>query len=210
MHPATDIWVWVGAFFTFAVLSFLYKDNIIYKFAEHVVVGVSVGYMITVEFFQGVLPYAWNPIVQEHEFYLLLPFGLALLMYTLFIPQLNKYSWLARYPICISMGIGIGQAFGPTVQMSFVKQIQGCLIPIGFTTWAHFSSLILLIATFTGLVYFFFSKAHKGAFGGVAKVGIYFLMISFGATFGYTVMARISLFIGRVQFLCGEWLGLFN
>jgi len=28
-------------------------------------------------------------------------------------------------------------------------------------------------------------------------VGVYFLMISFGASFGYTVMARMSLLIGR-------------
>jgi hypothetical protein len=31
----------------------------------------------------------------------------------------------------------------------------------------------------------------------VARVGIYFLMVSFGAAFGYTVMARMSLLIGR-------------
>ena len=33
--------------------------------------------------------------------------------------------------------------------------------------------------------------------GKISKVGIYFLMISFGASFGFTVMGRISLLIGR-------------
>ena len=33
-------------------------------------------------------------------------------------------------------------------------------------------------------------------------------MVGFGASFGYTVMARISLFIGRLQFLLGDWLGI--
>lgn len=32
-----------------------------------------------------------------------------------------------------------------------------------------------------------------------SKVGIAFLMMSFGASFGYTVMGRISLAIGRMQ-----------
>jgi hypothetical protein len=32
----------------------------------------------------------------------------------------------------------------------------------------------------------------------VARAGIVFLMISFGAAFGYTVMARMSLLIGRL------------
>jgi hypothetical protein len=36
-------------------------------------------------------------------------------------------------------------------------------------------------------------------------VGIWVLMVAFGASFGYTVMARISLLIGRVEFL-GRWI----
>jgi hypothetical protein len=32
-------------------------------------------------------------------------------------------------------------------------------------------------------------------------------MIAFGAMFGNTVMARLSLFIGRMQFLLKDWLG---
>ncbi len=62
--------------------------------------------------------------------------------------------------------------------------------------------MILVIAS---LVYFFFSKEHKGWFGGLAKLGIYTLMIGFGASFGYTVMARISLFIQRVQYIKSWW-----
>jgi hypothetical protein len=33
-------------------------------------------------------------------------------------------------------------------------------------------------------------------------------MITFGAGFGYTVMARISLLVGRFRFILGDWLGL--
>ncbi len=32
-------------------------------------------------------------------------------------------------------------------------------------------------------------------------------MIAFGAMFGNTVMARLSLFIGRMQFLLQDWIG---
>ena len=46
-------------------------------------------------------------------------------------------------------------------------------------------------------LYFFFSKPHEGKIGTVSKVGIYFLMVSFGASFGFAVMGRISLLIGR-------------
>jgi len=56
------------------------------------------------------------------------------------------------------------------------------------------------------LIYFFFSKEHKGALGGVAKLGIWFLMVAFGASFGYTVMGRVSLLIGRMTFMLRDWL----
>jgi hypothetical protein len=71
-----------------------------------------------------------------------------------------------------------------------------------------FENLVLIIGVISALIYFFFSMEHKGViFGGGAKLGIWVLMISFGASFGYTVMARISLLIGRMQFLMGDWLG---
>jgi hypothetical protein len=65
-----------------------------------------------------------------------------------------------------------------------------------------------VVGLLTTLVFFFFSKEHKGALGGSARIGIYFLMVSFGASYGYTVMARVSLLIGRVMFLLRDWLGV--
>ena len=41
-----------------------------------------------------------------------------------------------------------------------------------------------------------------------AKIGIWFLMVTFGASFGYTVMSRMSLMLGRLDFLFGNWLGM--
>ncbi len=66
--------------------------------------------------------------------------------------------------------------------------------------------IIIVTGVVCGLVYFFFSKAHTGVVGGAANVGITLLMVAFGASFGYTVMARISLLIGQTQFLLFEWL----
>ncbi|MCU0726945.1 MAG: hypothetical protein MUE73_14325 [Planctomycetes bacterium] len=67
---------------------------------------------------------------------------------------------------------------------------------------------ILIVGTFCALMYFFFSVPHTGAVGRVARFGVLFLMIGFGASFGYTVMGRLSLLIGRVLFLLKDWLGL--
>jgi hypothetical protein len=58
--------------------------------------------------------------------------------------------------------------------------------------------IIILIGVSSVLFYFFFSIEHSGPGKIVAKTGVMFLMIAFGAAFGYTVMARMSLLIGRL------------
>jgi len=63
------------------------------------------------------------------------------------------------------------------------------------------NALIMAFGVICILIYFFFSTEHKGGVGLMAKIGIYFLMITFGSSFGYTIMARISLLIGRMDFL---------
>ena len=76
-----------------------------------------------------------------------------------------------------------------------------------FSAWATFCNLVLVAGVLSTLVYFFFSKEHKGAIGATARMGIWYLMISFGAAYGFTVMSRISLLIGRLHFLMFDWIG---
>jgi hypothetical protein len=71
-------------------------------------------------------------------------------------------------------------------------------------------TFIVVAGVLSTLIYFYFSHEHKGVLGATAKVGIWFIMISFGASFGYTVMGRVSLLIGRVQFLIQDWVGSFS
>ena len=66
--------------------------------------------------------------------------------------------------------------------------------------------LVIVLGVFSVLVYFYFSVEHKGVIGRISRIGIWFLMISFGASFGYTIMARISLLMGRFSFLVNTWI----
>ncbi|MCK5331304.1 MAG: hypothetical protein KAK01_07850, partial [Candidatus Marinimicrobia bacterium] len=80
----------------------------------------------------------------------------------------------------------------------------------GFSFWDSLLNLILILGVLAGLVYFFFSVEHKGFVGKTAKVGIWVLMITFGAAFGYTVMGRIALLAIRLEFLFDDWLWLID
>ena len=55
--------------------------------------------------------------------------------------------------------------------------------------------------------YFFFSFRHRNqAMIKSTQLGRIFLMFTFGAMFGSTVMARLSLLIGRMDFIINQFL----
>jgi len=197
--------IWLGAFFTLCILSFLYKDNPFYKLAEHVFVGISAGYGVALEFQNVFLPNLWNPLTKEGKLIMLVPFVLGVLLFTRFV---SRISWLSRWSIGLLIGIYSGIAIIGFGSGDLVAQIHGNLLPLwgGNDFLTLFNNWILTVGLITCLIYFFFSKEHKGSFGILARVGIYFLMLSFGASFGYTVMSRMSLLIGRFYFLYGDWL----
>jgi hypothetical protein len=106
------------------------------------------------------------------------------------------------------------------LQTNIMKQVKESILPLwapqyldGSLNWGaslgqSLTNIVLVAGILTGVIYFFFSKEHKGVFGGAAKVGIWFLMVTFGAAFGLTVMSRMSLLIGRIDFLLRDWLHL--
>lgn len=216
-----EVWktvgIWVAALLTFCALSFLYKDNPFYKFAESLFVGVSVGYGAAVTFHQVFVQEVWMPIgigIQTRAWSVVLNRVVPCCLGALLISQLSpKYGWLSRYPLAFVIGAGTGMALPAGVQTYLLPQIYGTVEPvlvyrgIDLDIFATVSRVVLLVGLLSVLAYFFFSKEHKGGYGKFTLIGVYFLMIGFGASFGNTVMARMSLLIGRLQFLITDWLG---
>ncbi len=143
-------------------------------------------------------------IDKGHDMHLiyLLPMALGIMMLLSLIPKIN---WFARWGIAYTVGMAAGlRAYG-YLNSNVIGQIKGTAASFAdpnlpffsLTSPSIFNSIVILVGTITGLLYFYFSKEHKGLLGKVSKVGIYFLMISFGASFGFAVMGRISLLIGR-------------
>jgi uncharacterized membrane protein YdcZ (DUF606 family) len=191
------LWTTLGAILTLSTFSFLYKDNPFYKIAEHLVVGVSAGYFVIILWYTGLIPKMVDPL-SEGRWWYFFPGLLGILMWFRFS---KKLSWISRYPIAFYIGIATGVAIPLEMQNRVNRQLVDTMMTPEFSvsTMKGISDVIIIVGVLSALFYFFFSKEHKGAFGGVAKIGIYTLMLGFGASFGYTVMARISLFIQRVQ-----------
>ncbi len=204
----TVIGIWLGALLSLSLYSFLYKDNPFYKFAEHLFVGMSAGYWVIYNIKNVLIPNWWNNLVPAEggmQPIWLIPGALAFFMLLRIVPKLSS---LSRMSLSLIVGTGAGLSMTAMLQTNALAQVNGTIIALGqgggLLSWI--SNIIIVTGVVCGLVYFFFSKAHTGVVGGAANVGITVLMVAFGASFGYTVMARISLLIGQTQFLLFEWL----
>lgn len=206
--------VWFSIFLTMCIFSFLFQDNPAYKFAEHLFLGVSIGVGV-VEQWYGVLkpnlveplwklePPVWSPIIA------------LILVAMLFMKLSRKYSYLARTPIALLVAAFAavkmtGEASGNLmVQVAdSMPNLNKVYADSGWWSWAQdgagvISSIILAAGLVSCLVYFYFSVPHEGPLRYVSRFGVWVLMVSFGASFGYTVMGRISLAYGRVLTLVG-------
>ncbi len=199
MPASVFIGGWVAAGLTLCMFSFLYKDNPFFRFGEHLYVGISMGYIIIRIHYDVMIKSLYSPVIQEGRWWLVIPALLGLLVLTRFIP---KVSWLSRISFSVIVGFGSGVAIPRIISSNILQQVQGTLKPIlnaGQSPFgmAQFNTLLILVGVITVLIYFFFSIEHKGLIQVSARLGIYFLMVNFGAGFGYTVMARMSLVIGR-------------
>jgi len=202
---------WSGAIATLAILSVVYKENKLYRFFEHVFVGVATGFGVFITWRDALSTTWWEPLHAGGWFWILAPL-VSLLFYTVFFP---KYAWLSRFLISILFGLSAGAAFRAFANQVF-PQISGSflpLVPLTDTGEIHWSgaanNLVFTITLLSVMVYFFFSFRHGNpAIRGTAKMGRWLLMIAFGATFGSTVMARFSLLIDRLDFLLRDWLHL--
>jgi len=196
--------VWMIAFFTLSLFSFLYKDNPFYKLAEHIFAGLSAGYYVGLIWQSVIIQQMIDPMFIGGKWWLFLPGLLGFLMFSRFS---IRYSWISRLSLAFVMGNTAGIFLISELHGKVLPQIKSTMLSLnpsqGFGEF--FLALIVVVGVAATLIYFYFSKEHKGVLGGAAKLGIWFIMISFGAHFGYTVMARVSLLIGRVQFLIDDW-----
>ncbi len=224
---STDLQVWIGALLTLMIFSFLVKDNPLYKFAEHLFVGVSAAYWMVQGFWQEIIPNLLAKLFpasfanlvpaaqgQDPKWVYLIPLVLGII---LLLRLVTPIAWISRWSMAFIIGYTAGSNLTRYLVSDFILQVKKTLeLPLFVVDAANplaavmftFSHIVIVGGVICGLIYFFFSKEHTGAFGKASRAGIWVLMIAFGASFGYTVMARISLLIGRLEFLFGTWLGI--
>jgi hypothetical protein len=226
---ALDPKVWIAAICTLGIYSFLYRENRFYRFIEHIMLGLGVGFAVMVTWTDVLEPTWWRPMftgfynlftgdIREAGPALYITASILGIFY--YFQYSRKYFWLARITIGIMIGTGAGAAFKggflllmPQIQSSFlpviVRKDGGGLFDRGsqILWWTSLSNLVFVATLVCVLTYFLFSFEHRWrGIRGSVKFGRLMLMVSFGAFFGNTVMTRLAVFLQRLEFLMFDWL----
>ncbi len=224
--------LWLAAFLSLCVMSFLYDDNPFYKFSEHLFIGISAAYYMVLgvwdQLIRNLMTKLWPELVSSMGWVAEVDTNVALgtRLWMGVLPAIfgimliwrlaPKGGWIARWPLAVIVGWAAGTNLVRYLVSDFTKQIEPNFMPLlvidadGVNWIATISALVLVLGLLAALIYFFFSVEHKGAFGHASRIGIWILMITFGAAFAYTVMGRIALLVGRMEFLFIDWMKLFG
>lgn len=196
LSAALVVWIW----------SFAYRDNILYKLAEHMFIGTAAGYSIAlaIDSLNRVVikPAVTSP--QTFPLHYIIPVILGVLM---FAKYSRKYYWLARYAVAINIAVGTGLALRTVPIANIVRQITATIVPLwGSDPIKVLNNWILVLVTVGGLTYFLFTifpRRVEGArpapsywaYRALYYIGVYGMMVGFGALFANTIMTRVGFLI---------------
>jgi len=200
---AFALWLAVGA--TLGIYSILYKENAVYRLVEHIYIGAAAGYYSYIGWAQTLKPLWWDRITSGEW-----PWIFALIGGSMFyFIYSQRHVWISRVIFGALLGLVSGAAFKGFAGLN-VDRIEASFKPLWGVPWPNIvSNALAMLILLTVMIYFFFSFEHKTRLHRApANLGRWFLMFAFGAMFGSTVMARMSLLIGRVWFLLHDWLGV--
>jgi len=197
-----ELGIWIAAFFTIAAYSFLFDgNNPLFAFAEHVFIGVASA-QAAVMAYNSIISRAWTPIMKGQWIML----GAVIGGFMLWLRFFKQTQWISRIPLGFLMGVTAALSVTRSVDAEFWRQVTATTQ----LNWAKPNDALYIVMVLSTLSYFLFCYREQSPQGAMIKkarlIGQYVMMVSFGATLGNTVMARLSLVIGQLQFLMRDWL----
>jgi hypothetical protein len=222
MPFANAIGIWIAALLTLAVLSYILGENVLFRIAEHLFVGVAAGYA-------GAL--AWNHVLAPRLFLLITdPFsywyyGIFFVLGLLLLARgVGPLSALGNFPLAVLFGTGAALALGGALAGTLVPQLGATMRSLspadyggGLLGWAFVvDALLLMLGTIATLATFHYAARGRGPLSAIGdgtmrvlqQVGNKFIVIAFGALFAGALLTFFAVLQSRIAFLLLEWLGL--
>lgn len=196
----------VGIVLALSVWSVAFKDNPLFRFAEHTLVGASGGYF-TVVVLESIWRNGVSPVYEGKNVWFILPLIAGVLIFT----RWTKWPWMYRYPLAVVVSTGTGLALRSAIQAQILSQARATMIPISTNLLMNFNNVVMMVATVCCLTYFLFTTPQAGrigrALGYSTKLARYFLMLTFGAGLATFIMQAYIYLITSVAYVVNSLLG---
>jgi hypothetical protein len=209
----------IAAGLTLMVFSYIFGDNVLFKLASHIFVGVAVGYAILVVWHQ-----VFYPALTSGNLSSVLPALIlcVLLIFKIRPAQGGVTNALGSLALAFVLGVGAALALGGALFGTLLPQTLAVanisLNPthypdteneVGLVIWLN--NIIIVLGTIGTFFYFTFAVRSEGVLGGLresfvrfwAGMGRLMLIFTLGALFANTVSSRVALLVSRLQFLMG-------
>ncbi|HMA33169.1 MAG TPA: hypothetical protein VKY74_01715 [Chloroflexia bacterium] len=204
----------IAALLTVMVFSYLAGNNPLYRLAQHIFVGVSIGYATLLLVGNVLIPqltsFSGQSGLGGWLFGLPLIFGLVLL-FRLFRPAateggagIRMLVMLSTIVLNIAVSTAAALAIGGALTGTLVPQIAGTMRPLT-PNLDGLNNLLVVLGVGLSLYYFQFNVRTAGtrsALGTVAaRAGRWFIVIALGATLGSLSVSFVGALVDRVAFL---------
>jgi hypothetical protein len=208
-------WTLISLVLTLMVFSYLLGDNILFRIATYILVGVSAGYLATIIVYQVILPRMIWPILNGSYLLPIIPLVLSLLLISKMFP---RFANIGNISMAFVVGVTAAVVIGGAVIGTLFGQISATIA--GFDL--HSSSTpnqspiaqliggsFILIGTVTTLAYFNFGGSSKpNQVSGrppmvelLSRIGEIFIAIALGAIFAGVLIASVTALIERLDFI---------
>ncbi|MFC2053341.1 hypothetical protein ACFLV7_03460 [Chloroflexota bacterium] len=208
----------LGYGFTLIIFSFIIGDNLLFRFAIHVFVGVAAGYVTVMTWYNVLLPGIVVPIIggsQAERFFALLALVLSIL---LLMKVFQRLSGWGSPVVAYLVGVGAATVIGGAVLGTLFPQVLASINLFDFPglfgdsspVWVQISNaVVILIGTFSALIFFHFGARNghdrhpeRAAWiSAIGWIGQIFIAITFGVVFAGVYIASMTAFVERVMFL---------
>jgi hypothetical protein len=199
----------LGFVLTIFTLSYIWGDNVLFRIATHLFVGVAAGYVTIVVIHNVILPHLFWPFLEgdrSEKIFAILFLILSVLMLTKISPRLNT---LGNPAIAYLVGVGAAAAIGGAVIGTIFPQVSKS-IDVFFEN-NIFDAFLIFVGTLSTLLYFQFGIRRKNNddeepqrpiwMDTISKIGQFFIAVTFGALFSGVYLAAITALIERASFL---------
>ncbi len=209
----------IAAGLTLMVFSYIFGDNVLFKLATHIFVGVAVGYAMIVVWHQVFYPaFSSGNVVSVLPALILC----VLLIFKLRPTQGGVTNALGSLALAFVLGVGVALAIGGALVGTLLPQISAMvnisLNPnhypdteneVGLVLWLN--NIIMVLGAIGTFFYFTFTVRSQGFLGGLregfvrfwAGMGRLMLIFTLGALFANAFSSRVALLVSRLQFLTG-------